>query len=72
MIIFNCNKLSRHFEKMMEKGAACAWFGGVDFEEKNENTDQMSHVAGESEDIHGCFTEIDRFLCPRKIYWMKK
>jgi hypothetical protein len=30
-----------------------AWFGGVDFEEEDDNAEKMSHVAGESEDVHG-------------------
>ena len=30
-----------------------ACLGGVDFEEEDQDTDQVKHVAGESEDVHG-------------------
>lgn len=30
-----------------------AGFGGVDLEEENEDAEEMGHVAGESEDVHG-------------------
>lgn len=35
------------------KEATWAWLGGVDFEEEDQNTDQMGHIASKSEDIHG-------------------
>lgn len=37
----------------MEAEATWTWFGGVDFEEEDKNTDQMGHITSESEYIHG-------------------
>jgi hypothetical protein len=40
-------------EMWMGEIVTWAWFGGVDFEEEDDNAEKMSHVAGESEDVHG-------------------
>lgn len=37
--------------------------GGVNFKKQNQNTDQMSHITEESEDIHGEKLE-EQYLLP--------
>jgi len=40
-------------KKGLEWRVTWAWFGGVDFEEKDDNAEKMGHVPGEPEDVHG-------------------
>lgn len=44
----------RRVELLGLQGHPGARFGGVDLEEEDDDTDEVGHVAGESEDVHGC------------------
>ena len=45
----------------MKSEETWAWFGGVDFEEEDENAEKMGHITGEPEDVHGfCPSETHR------------